>query len=448
MIMAKEGRLCKRYRQDWPGFLRRTVPDTIWQELNRHVPRCTDARVRWSPKYVVLCWVAMGWSLQRQLSERFREGNELLSALFPRRRRCGETSPGLAAATRRIGCDLLHHFWTRLRTTIPQCVGGRWTWHGWTVVAVDGSRIDAPRTRRNEAALGACGLKTHPQWWVTWITHLPTRLIWDWRQGPCNSSERVHLQQMLGTLPPSALLVADAGFVGFDLFCNLLRAGADFLVRCGGNVTLLVEGTTQHLERSTCGTYVYLWPTQRRQERPLRLRLIVLKNKGKRVYLLTNVLESTRLSRSVAGELYRARWGIEIDYRGLKQTLDRRKVLAKTPEAGAMELAANILAMALLMLQGAVAMGARVVRLSVAQALRTIRLAIERLRGRRRMKPFAAQLRRALRDTYERRRSKRARDWPHKKNESPPGPPILRSLSRLEKERIQTLEASQRATAA
>ena len=180
----------------------------------------------------------------------------------------------------------------------------------------------------------------------------------------------------------------------------------------------------------------------------MRLRLIVLKNKGKRVYLLTNVLESARLSRSIAGELYRARWGIEIDYRGLKQTLDRRKVLAKTPEAGAMELSANILALALLMLQGAVAMGARVVRLSVAQALRTIRLTIEQLRGRRRMKPFAVQLCGALRDSYERRRSKRARDWPHKKNEPPPRSPILRSLSMVEKEQIQTLEATQRATAA
>ncbi len=123
-------------------------------------------------------------------------------------------------------------------------------------------------------------------------------------------------------------------------------------------------------------------------------------------------------------------------------------MLAKTPEAGAMELSANILTLALLMLQGAVARGARVVGLSVAQALRTIRLAIERLRGRRRMKPFAVQLRGARRDTYERRRSKRARDRPHKKNETPLGRPIWRSLSKLEKQQIQTLEASQRATAA
>ena len=44
MIMAKEGRLCKRYRQDWPGFLGRTVPDVIWQKLNQNAPRRLSER--------------------------------------------------------------------------------------------------------------------------------------------------------------------------------------------------------------------------------------------------------------------------------------------------------------------------------------------------------------------------------------------------------------------
>jgi len=55
------------------------------------------------------------------------------------------------------------------------------------------------------------------------------------------------------------------------------------------------------------------WPGNRRRKKPLlRLRLIVLKRGGKRVYLLTNVLDSTRLSRPMASKVYTARWGIEI----------------------------------------------------------------------------------------------------------------------------------------
>ena len=77
--------------------------------------------------------------------------------------------------------------------------------------------------------------------------------------------------------------------------------------RCGGNTRLLVEETRQRIERRGESRYVYLWPKNRRRHKPLCLRLMVLKRSGKRVYLLTNVLGSPCPSRSMAGELYRAR---------------------------------------------------------------------------------------------------------------------------------------------
>ena len=166
------------------------------------------------------------------------------------------------------------------------------------------------------------------------------------------------------------------------------------------------------------------------------MRLIVLQRDGKRVYLLTHVLESPRLSRSMAGELYRARWGIEVAFRGLKQTLARRQVLARTPEIGAMELAANILALALLLLYAALVMGVRVIRLSVADALRAIRRAMARVRDGHSCSTLGEDLWSAVCDDYLRRSSKRARDWPHKKKERPPGCPKLRRLKGREITRV------------
>jgi hypothetical protein len=441
--MAREGRLPKLNRQDWPGFLRRVVPDHLWQQVNQGVNQTTDPRVRWSPKHILLCWIVMGWSIQGQLTERFREGCELLSRMFYRRRRCGGTYQGLTQATRRVGMKVFADFWSCLRQTIPKRVGSAWTWYGWTVFAVDGSRVDAPRTRRNEKGLGKAGRdKTHPQWWITRLIHLPTKMMWDWRQGPGRSSERAHLREMIPSLPFSSLLVADTGFGGFDLLWQLSNGKVAFLVRCGSNTTLLVEDTRQRIEHRGECCYVYLWPKNRRRYKPLCLRLIVLKRRGKRVYLLTNVLESTRLSRSMAGEFYRARWGIEVEYRGLKQTLGRRKVLAKTPEPGAMELAANILALALLLLYAALVMGAKVIKLSIAKALRVIRWAMAGIVYGQSCGAFANRLRVAIGDEYVRRSSKRARDWPHKKKERPAGPPILRRLSRRERIRIHGILSS------
>ncbi len=437
MKRAMEGRLRRLHRREWPGFLNHVVPASVWRVLSARVKGSRDPRIRWSAKYVVLSWIVMGWSLQGQLTERFREACECLARCFASRRRSGKTYQGLTKATRRAGPDVFHEFWGYLRPTIPKRLGQVWTWFEWIVMAVDGSRIDAPRTRANEKGLGRAGRKkTQPQWWITWITHLPTNLIWDWRQGPGSSAERKHLREMIGSLPRRVLLVADAGFGGFDLLGDLLRTGVEFLVRCGGNTTLLVEGTFQRIVREAGQSYVYLWPGNRRCCKPLRLRLIVLKRGGKRIYLLTNVMESTRLSRPMASKIYSARWGIETEYRALKQTMGHRKVLAKTPGPGAMELAGNILALAMLVLQAAIVLAARIARLSVAAALKVIRHAIEAVRWTGRCPQFCKLLREALKDEYRRHSSKRARDWPHKKTEHPPGPPRLRRLSRRQKARI------------
>lgn len=441
MRKVREGRPRKLHRRDWPGFLNRVVPASVWQAFGAQVISSKDPRVRWSAKYIVLAWMVMGWSLQGQLTERFREACEFLSQCFARRRRPGESYQGLTKATGRVGPDVFHRFWACLWPTIPQRLGQTWRWFGWVVMGVDGSRIDAPRTRRNEKALHRAGRdKTHPQWWITWITHLPTNLIWDWRQGPGNSAERTHLRKMIPSLPKLVLLVADAGFGGFDLLWQLSRAGIDFLIRCGGNTTLLVEGAFQQMVREGGQLSVYLWPGKRRSRRPLRLRLIVLKRGGKRVYLLTNVLDSTRLSRPMASKIYAARWGLETEYRALKQTMGRRKVLAKTPEPGAMELAGNILALALLVLLAAIVLATRITRLSVALALKVIRRAVEVVRWMGRCHQFRALLQTAVKDEYHRHSSKRARDWPHKKKDSPPTAPRLRRLSRQERDRIECLD--------
>lgn len=441
MRKVREGRPRKLHRRDWPGFLNRVVPASVWQAFGAQVISSKDPRVRWSAKYIVLAWMVMGWSLQGQLTERFREACEFLGQCCARRRRPGESYQGLTKATGRVGPDVFHRFWACLWPTIPQRLGQTWRWFGWVVMGVDGSRIDAPRTRRNEKALHRAGRdKTHPQWWITWITHLPTNLIWDWRQGPGNSAERTHLRKMIPSLPKLVLLVADAGFGGFDLLWPLSRAGIDFLIRCGGNTTLLVEGAFQQMVREGGPLSVYLWPGKRRSRRPLRLRLIGLKRGGKRVYLLTNVLDSTRLSRPMASKIYAARWGLETEYRALKQTMGRRKVLAKTPEPGAMELAGNILALALLVLLAAIVLATRITRLSVALALKVIRRAVEVVRWMGRCHQFRALLQTAVKDEYHRHSSKRARDWPHKKKDSPPTAPRLRRLSRQERDRIECLD--------
>jgi hypothetical protein len=46
---------------------------------------------------------------------------------------------------------------------------------------------------------------------------------------------------------------------------------------------------------------------------------------------LTNVLDASVLSDEVAREIYQSRWGIEVDFRHLKQTMDFTRLNSRTP---------------------------------------------------------------------------------------------------------------------
>ena len=439
MSMAREGRMVKPVRVEWAGLLRRLCPPAVWQAwLGQGMGR-GDVRVRWSPRCIVLAWVLMSWAAVPGLRQRLGQAWQTLAVLFSHRRRPGRSLQGLIKRTRRIGVGAMRELWAHVRTRLVPRLGAAWTWQGWRLFTVDGTRIDAPRTRANERQLGCAGRsKTGPQWWATLLIHLPSRLPWDWRCGAGGSSERAHLRQMLPGLPSGALLLADAGYVGYDLLLALMRAGVDFLIRCGGNTTLRVEGvrTIEALGREAS---VLLWPIGRGW--PLALRLIVLKRRGRAMYLLTSVHEPQRLPRRQAAELYALRWGVETIFRGLKQTLERRKLLARTPRVGELELHGNLLGLALLLGHGALLLGARLARASVAGLLRLLRQALEALRcgGARRslrVPPTAI-----TRDDYVRRRSKRARDWPHRKHDSPLRPPSLRGLTPAQKRQINLLRS-------
>lgn len=439
-MKAMEGRHSGLHRRDWIGFLTRMIPAHVWQTFSAALPPRAHGNQRWTAKYVVEALAVIGWSLQPTLQERFREARQHLVRRYVRRRRPGATWTGLVEAARGLGVSSLQAFWACLRPTLPQRTGEAWCWRGWELFAVDGSREDAPRTQAHQDGLGQSSKNgARPQFWMTWLVHLPTLSLWDWRQGPGDSSERQHLLEMLPGLPTSALVVADAGFTGFDFLRAIVASGRHFLVRCGGNVKLLVEGCVQKMHQEGDHRYVYLWPQERGHEEPLKMRLIVLKQAGQAVYLLTNVLESTRLSRRTASLFYRARWGVEVNYRAFKQTLQRRQVLARTPESGDVELAGAILAMGLLRMHAALALGAKMVRVSIAGLLRIVRRALEAVRCGLRSDGILDELRAAFIDDYRRRTGKAARDWPHKKRESPPKPPKLRRLTKRHQDQMAWL---------
>ena len=146
------------------------------------------------------------------------------------------------------------------------------------------------------------------------------------------------------------------------------------------------------------------------------LRLITLPGRHE-VYLVTDRSEE-ELSFEQAGVLYRMRWGVEVFYRSLKQTLQQRKMRSRAARQAKMELSWAVMGLWVLSLAGVqavVAKGKTPGNLSIALARNMVRQAMADC-GRRRTN-LRKQLATALKDSYVRTGSKAARNWPHKKNE-------------------------------
>lgn len=378
------------------------------------------------------------------LQDRFLNARQCLIEMFVSRRRPGRTYQGFIKAQNRLTLPQADRLQKHLQQEHRRIAGSSWKRFGWIPFACDGSRVEVPRTKANEV-LGCAGKKkTGPQLFVTTLYHMGTGLPWDWHIGAGTESERDHLRAMMATLPAGSLIVADAGFTGYNLLNDILSRGLSFLIRVGANVTLL---TDLGFEVETDGDVVWLWPeTKRRQKAsPLKLRLIRISpkpNSKHAVYLLTNVFDRSRLSDESAGVLYRMRWGVEVFYRSYKQTLEQRKLRSDSPRQARWELHWGLTALLLLGLmsvEAIVAEGHDPLSLSVASALRHVRHAMRTTRCWRRQGDLRVLLASAIKDGYRRRGSKTARDWPHKKKESPPGAPQIRPATRVELKQAQKL---------
>ena len=373
---------------------------------------------------------------------------------------------------------------TRVRSSIQQRaeeVSGRfWRDNGWVLFAFDGSRVSVPRTVSNEDAYCASNYgsgntskyrkkKTKgmrrtknekakaqppgPQIWITMVWHMSLRLPWTWRLGPSNSSERQHVEEILNSekFPEKTLFCGDAGFVGFPLWTTLISAKVEFLVRVGGNVSLLSEhADIQRLKDNV----VLCWPKDRMRSgaKPLKLRLVKVKIGKTTMWMLTTVLDRKKLSIKQIIRYYKMRWGIEVEFRGLKQTLDNRKLSCRNCENSRAELEWSIIAMAFAELLGTRRQipdkpkknGDREYRItdrSLAETVRAIRTAM--VAPDKKPEPgmgLVNQLKEAIVQRYNNKTDKKSRYQRPNPDKKPLKDPDIRKINALERKRLRELD--------
>jgi hypothetical protein len=413
----------------------------------------------WTPRLLTAVTLIWAWSDEPTLVERFASARRLGGYLFSPAGPLSETYQCFTKLLRRWTDVLMAALQAALRERLKQELSGQWCVLGFVMFGVDGSRSELPRTRSHEQAYSPTRKKrkkksrhsrprrdqasrrkaNSPQLWLTTMWHVGAGLPWDWRIGPCDSSERAHMLDMLPQLPAEALITADAGFIGYQYLRAILASQRHLLIRVGSNVRLLKKlGYARRESDST----VYLWPDSQRDQPPLVLRLVEAHNGRHPVFLVTSVLSHGRLSDRQIVELYARRWGIELFYRHLKQTFGRRKLRSTSAENALLELhwsLAGLWGMALYALVQLQRESRSPRRLSIARTLRAFRRMIrDYLHPAEQGRSLRDRLSAALIDPYS-RHNKASRNYPRKKQESPPGPPKVLLASRTQIELAQSL---------
>lgn len=273
------------------------------------------------------------------------------------------------------------------------------------------------------------------------LWHMGLRLPWTWRLGPSHASERDHVKDVLATeeFPKHTLFCGDAGFVGYPLWQAILQAQGHFVVRVGGNVNLLSE---QADVKKLGGGMVLCWPKGKMDagEPPLRLRLVQVRVGKTKMWLLTSVLDAKRLTHRQLVRVYKMRWGIEVEFRGLKQTIDKHELRCRNSDRVLVELNWSLCGMAvaeLLALREQLAGRKRDADpqdRSLANTLRALRKAMRNLSKAFRWNDnLRDDLARAKVQRYQNRTDKKARYRPANPDKKTLGEPKLRKLTAREK---------------
>lgn len=443
-----------RHARSLPACLRQFLTPAAWRQAQGAMPKARKD-TRWGLHHLVLVVLAMTWCLGDSTAERFEMARGIVTLCRPKRRRPGHTVQGFQKALVRLPMRPLAVLAGAVRRRLLATFGEALVEGGFIPIGCDGSRLECPRTDELLARLPKAGkTDSAPSLWVTACVHLTTGVLWSWRLGKGTASERDHLHQLLPILPERALVVADAGYDGYDLAAAVLAAGASFLIRMSSKTRLIVDRPID-AERFNYGEVLY-WPkgAQKRGLPPLSLYLIRVRGKRRvggpkrrvDVWLLTNVPRS-RMSVAQAARFYRLRWENEGLFRTYKRTLSKVRLVGRSVRMVHREAYGSLLACQLLLAQGAKALHRRSdaqaepALCSPRQAIVVIRTELVAAMKPDRRQPYQERLSRCRRERRRRTSLKEKRPWPRRTPHRPPKPPALRTMDDKEKSLFSQLNA-------
>lgn len=239
----------------------------------------------------------------------------------------------ITQARERLGKDALRLLFERLAKPVATSRTKGSHYRSWLTVAIDGTTLKVPDSSANALAFGYAGSKEQASFPLVQCvslcetgTHVPFAAA----MGPYASSEHELARKVLGKLKPGMLLLADRGFLGFELWEELLVTGAQLLIRASkswslGKKTVLEDGSWLSEIRSHSGTG---------GKRIVRVIQYTVKGSDETYRLVTSILDPKEAPALELAGLYTERWEIEGVFDEMKTHLKGARAIlrSKTPE--------------------------------------------------------------------------------------------------------------------
>jgi hypothetical protein len=299
------------------GVLTKAFPSELIDEVLATTGR-GEQRKRLLPARVVVYFVLAMCLFSR---EGYEEVTRLLTqGLGWARRWRGDwqvpTTAALSKARARLGPEPLKALFARVCQPVASpSTAGAW-YRGWRLVAVDGTTFDLPDTPSNVDHFGrpgnsrGDGKSASPQARVAVLAECGTHAIFAATAGGLATDETALARRLFPSLTSGMLLVADRGFLSFDLWRAAAATGADLLWRVRANAVLPVirqfdDGSYLSEIVASCDYY--------RRADPITVRVVEYTlGSDETVYrLATTILDPAAAPAPELAALYAQRWEIE-----------------------------------------------------------------------------------------------------------------------------------------
>ena len=305
------------------GVLAKTFPLQLIHELLAQTSKSSE-RQRDFPAHVVVYYV-IAMALYMGVSCR-----EVLRCLLEGIRwLMGPTAPihvagksGISQARERLGSEVVELLHDRVVGPIAQKTRRRTTrgaWYRrWRLVSLDGSTLDVADTVENAKAFGrpkaSRGQSAFPQLRFVSLVESGTHVLFGSRMANYDTGEITLAKQVIGSIVPGMLCLADRNFFGYELWEQACATKADQLWRVKKNLNLAC------LKRFDDGSYLSkIYPSdkdRRHDSNGIIVRVIDYVLEGvsdaEPIYrLVTNILDPDQAPAHELAALYCQRWEIE-----------------------------------------------------------------------------------------------------------------------------------------